>query len=34
VNVTPESLLDLVYYSICSGFASFLLWSGMLQRER
>ena len=34
VNVTPEFLLDLGYVSIFSGFASFLLWSGMLRRER
>jgi drug/metabolite transporter (DMT)-like permease len=34
VNVTPEFLLDLGYISIFSGFASFLLWSGMLRRER
>jgi drug/metabolite transporter (DMT)-like permease len=34
VNVTPEFLLDLGYISIFSGFASFLLWSGMLRREK
>ena len=34
VNVTPEFLLDVGYVSVFSGFASFLLWSGMLRRER
>jgi drug/metabolite transporter (DMT)-like permease len=34
VNVTPEFLLDLGYISIFSGFASFLLWSGMLRQEK
>jgi drug/metabolite transporter (DMT)-like permease len=34
VNVTPEFLLDLGYISMFSGFASFLLWSGMLRREK
>jgi drug/metabolite transporter (DMT)-like permease len=34
VSVTPEFLLDLGYVSIFSGFVSFLLWNGMLRRER
>ncbi len=34
VSVTPEFLIDLGYISIFGGFASFILWSGMLRRER
>ncbi len=34
VSVTPGFLLDLGYVSIISGFAMFLLWNGMLRRER